>query len=91
MLTIGACLRLQDFFCVAWQGADWDGKASSSGGGWKPCPTELRYAPKDVSFTASRLGFSMWKNEHAQPACVSCALGMWYDLPWACCSLVVCF
>jgi hypothetical protein len=38
---------------VAWQGADWDGKASSSGGKWKPCPSELRYAPKDVSPPAS--------------------------------------
>jgi hypothetical protein len=40
---------LQDFFCVAWQGADWDGKAASVSTPWKPCPTELRYAPKDVS------------------------------------------
>jgi hypothetical protein len=41
--------RLQDFFCVAWQGADWDGKAASVSTPWKPCPSELRYAPKDVS------------------------------------------
>ena len=38
----------QDFFCVAWQGADWDGKAASASTPWKPCPPELRYAPKDV-------------------------------------------
>ena len=39
------CCSVQDFFCVAWQGANWDGSASS-GGGWQPCPTELRNAPK---------------------------------------------
>jgi hypothetical protein len=43
-------LFLQDFFCVAWQGADWDGKAlADNSTGWKPCPSELRYASKDVS------------------------------------------
>jgi hypothetical protein len=36
---------LQDFFCIAWQGDDWDG-GSSGGGGWKPCPKELINAPK---------------------------------------------
>jgi hypothetical protein len=41
---------LQDFFCMAWQGADWDGKATAdTTTGWKPCPSELRYASKDVS------------------------------------------
>jgi Multicopper oxidase len=35
---------------MAWQGADWDGKASADAtSGWKPCPSELRYASKDVS------------------------------------------
>ena len=40
----------QDFFCVAWQGADWDGKATADAtSGWKPCPSELKYTSKDVS------------------------------------------
>ena len=35
---------------MAWQGADWDGKATAdTTTGWKPCPSELRYASKDVS------------------------------------------
>jgi hypothetical protein len=46
---------LQDFFCVAWQGADWDGKATADAtSGWKPCPSELRYASKDVSTVHSQ-------------------------------------
>ena len=66
---------------MAWQGADWDGKASSGGGKWQRCPTELRYAPKDVSSAvASCKGFSRQTNEHAQLAFVPHTLRMWYAL-----------
>ena len=35
---------------MAWQGADWDGKAvADATSGWRPCPSELRFASKDVS------------------------------------------
>ena len=72
LLTCRSCL--QDFFCVAWQGADWDGKAASASTPWKPCPSELRYAPKDVSpHTASCLVCSRrWHSRKAgQPLLAS--------------------
>jgi hypothetical protein len=76
---------LQDFFCIAWKGDDWDGN-KSGGGKWQPCPKELINAPKVCSalYQPTQCSYGFLASQQPCVLLKHVAVRAW---DWQCCSL----